>query len=287
MNFCSNVLWCRALTGLASVSVVCAAGQAEALTDITLVDPSFEQLAIPDPGFDGEITEGIFPFFQSPLAPFNPAGWQETGFASTEQGFTGLLDAGIFLNRSYNLGTAEFPFPSPTVPNADGNQLAYLRFSADANSTGPATTVSQQTAESIQASTRYTFTIAMGHGQLQPPDSTDPVNNPYNVILSIGYYDDGALAENGFTALAMSVIGADQMVSDGSGTLTDFSVFYETGDVIPVVSSPLVIHVEQSGGTTGGINLDNARFARAAVPEPTSLALLGLGGLLLMRRRRP
>lgn len=276
LNCLIDVVSGRALIGAATVVLVGSTASAIAQTDIALVDASFEDFVITDPGFEGEITEGILPFF--------PFGWQETGFASTEQGFTGLLDAGIFLNRSYNLNTPEAPFPSPTVPNADGNQLAYMRFSADANSTGPATTVSQQTSESFEAFTDYTFTIAMGQGQLQPPGSTDPVLNPYTAIISIGYYTDGATVGSGFNALASEIINVDHMVSDGSGTLTDFSVSLETDDALFV--NPLVIHIEQSGGTTGGINLDHARLTKSAVPEPTSLALLGLGGLLFARRCR-
>ena len=283
LNCLNDVVSRRGWIGAAAVALTCASGHAFALTNVALVDASFEDLVIPDPGFEGEITEGILPFFQSPLAPFNPSGWQETGFASTEQGFTGLLDGGIFLNRSYNLNTPEAPFPSPTVPNADGNQLAYLRYSADANATGPATTVSQLT-EAFEPFTRYTFTIALGQGQLQAPGSTDPINNPYTAIISIGYYTDGATVGSGFNALASETINIDQMVSGGSGTLTDFSVVLDTDDAIFI--QPLVIHVEQAGGTTGSINLDNARLTRTAVPEPTSLALLGLGGLLLSRRRR-
>lgn len=292
LNCLNEALSRHLLTGCASVAVVCSAGQVQALTDVTLVDPSFEQLAIPDPGSDADISEGVFPFFQSPLAPFNPSGWQETGFLSTfEQNgttFQGLLDAGIFLNRSYDFGGGFF---SPTVPNADGNQLAYMRYSADANNIGPKTSVSQLT-EAFEPFTRYTFTIALGHGQLQPPGTSEEEGaTPYTAIISIGYYTDGANAANGFNALASKTIYANEADAPTDaefmltgGVLDDFSVVLDTDDAI--FDTPLVIYVEQAGGSTGGINLDNARLTMTAVPEPTSLALLGLGGLLLARRRR-
>jgi hypothetical protein len=295
LNRLNEALSRRLLTGCASLAVACAAGQTHAQTPVTVVDHSFEQLAIPDPGVDADISEGVFPVFQSQFAPFNPSGWQETGvpseFEQNGQIFLGLLDAGIFLNRSYNLGTTEEPFPSPTVPNADGNQLAYMRFSADANSTGPKTSVSQLT-EAFEPFTRYNFTIALGQGQLQPPGtSVESTNGPYTAIISIGYYTDGATANSGFNALASETIYANEADAPTGepfmlfgGVLDDFSVVLETDDAI--FDTPLVIHVEQSGGSTGGINLDNARLTKTAVPEPTSLALLGLGGLLLARRRR-
>lgn len=281
LNCFNVVLSGRASKGLAAMAVVCAAGAANAQTDITLVDHSFELLALPTPGPGADISEGVLPFFQSPLAPFNPNGWQETGVPTSQQGFTGFLDAGIFLNASFDLGGG---FMSPTVPNADDNQLAFLRFSADANTTGPATTLSQQTTENFDAFTRYTFTMAIGQGQLQPGGSDEPTTNPFTAILSIGFYDNASSPDGGFTALASEVISTDDLVGDGSGLLTDFSVVYETDDAL--FTNPLVIHIEQAGGSTGGINLDNARLTSLAVPEPTSLALLGLGGLLLSRRRR-
>lgn len=281
LNCWNDVVFRRALAGGACLALALSAGSASALTDITLVDASFEDLAIPTPGPTADISEGVLPFFQHPSLPFNPNGWQETGVLSTEQGFTGFLDAGIFLNHSFDLGGG---FMSPTVPNAVGNQLGYLRFNSDANTTGPTTSVSQQTTENFEAFTAYTFTIALGQGQLQAPGSTDPAGNPYTAVISIGFYNNAASPDGGYTALASNVINIDQMVSGGSGTLTDFSVVYETDDALFV--NPLVIHVEQVGGTTGSINLDNARLTKTAIPEPTSLALLGLGGLLLSRRRR-
>lgn len=239
-------------------------------TDITLFDPSFELPAISDPGAGAGPADIVLPFF---------VGWQETGALTTEQGFTGLLDAGVFLNIPLDFGGG---FIIPAVPNAVGNQLAYMRFNASAGTTAPATTISQITAEAYDAFTAYTFTLAIGRGFLQPPGSTDPVNNPYTAILSIGYYEDNATVGSGFVGLASEVISVDDLNLDGS--LKDFSVTLQTDDAI--FAKNIVVHVEQSGGTTGSINLDNARLTSTAIPEPTSLALLGLAGLAAIRRRR-
>ena len=40
------------------------------------------------------------------------------------------------------------------------------------------------------------------------------------------------------------------------------------------------------GVNSDNIGLDNIRFAQQPVPEPTSLAALGLGALAFLRRRR-
>lgn len=256
------------VAGLASAALLLSAGAASA-EDILLNDPSFELPPIADPGPGASPVDVVLPFF---------VGWQETGALSTEQNFTGLLDAGVFLNVPFDFGGG---FVIPAVPNADGNQLAYLRYNANAGVTAPATTISQAT-QGFEPFSIYTFTMGIGAGFLQPPSSTDPINNPYTAILSIGFYNDGTSVDSGFVSLASEVVNVNALSPDGS--LQDFSVTLITDDAIFV--QPLVIHVEQSGGSTGSINLDNARLTRTNVPEPTSLALLGLAGAMALRRRR-
>lgn len=261
----------------------------QAQTEITLTDASFEFPPVADPGAGATPADIVLPFFQYPSpAPFNPFGWQETGEQSEQQGFLGLLDAGVFLNVALDLGGG---FVVPKVPNADPddtspnppNQLAYLRYSAAANAPGATpTTISQRTTEAFEPFTEYTFSIDLGRGQLQAPGSSVGAP-PWTVLLSIGYYEDDALVGSGYTPLVTPVeVDIADMNPDAS--LKDFSVTLTTDDAI--FAKNLVIHVQQAGGSTGSVNLDNATLTKTVIPEPSSLALLGLGGLLAMRRRR-
>ena len=64
-----------------------------------------------------------------------------------------------------------------------------------------------------------------------------------------------------------------------SGTVTNAAIYADT-------TLFAGFHVSFAGsGNTHGSEFDN--FNLAIVPEPTSLALVGLGGLCLLRRRRP
>jgi hypothetical protein len=255
---------------VSALALGCVAGSIEAQTQsIALNDPSFELPQIAPPGPGSTAADVVLPFF---------VGWQETGALTTEQGFTGLLDAGVFLNIPFDLGGGNV---IPAIPNADGNQLAYMRFNTAAGVTAPATTISQAAAEPFEPFSDYEFTMAIGNGTLQPAGASDP-NDPFTVVLSIGFYNDDATVASGFTALSSATVASTDLNLDGS--LKDFSVILSTDDAI--FDRQVVVHVEQSGGSTGSVNLDNARLTRTFVPEPTSLALLGLGGLMLTRRRR-
>lgn len=303
LNLLKEAVSCKALTAAMAIAAGGIGLHAHG-EDIALGDHSFEDLDIRlIRGVDDSTTpdprDVALPVFQAELAPgFVVGTWQETGSVSSDAdtGFEGLLDAGIFLN----IPTETSGIPLPAVPNADGDQVAFMRFNVLAGTVDdqtdeliPATTISQQTSEFFQGDSKYTFTMGIGSaGVLSIPGSTQPETNPYTAILRIGYYDDGATAAGGFTSLADEVINITELLGDGTltigGDLEDFSVMLTTDSIIDptLASKQLVVLVEQAGGTTGSINLDNARLSRAVVPEPTSLALLGVAGVMVLRRRR-
>ena len=74
--------------------------------------------------------------------------------------------------------------------------------------------------------------------------------------------------------------GHTQLYTSGNIGSTDGAAAYLNG----VAAAPLTITYDQTGAvanTTGA-----AAFSPSAIPEPSSAALLGLGGLALIRRRR-
>jgi len=241
--------------------------------DIALDNPSFEQPPVTPQDPDSQNpADYVLPFV---------TGWDETGPEVTEQGFTGLLDTGVFFNQQYNFGTEENPSIVPAVPNADGDKLAYLRYNIDAGTSpeNPVVSLSQQTSAVYDTLTDYTFTLGVTASFLDAPGSADPVNNPSTVVLRLGYND----GSGGFVGLQDNVASVFDLNPDGS--LKDFDVTV-LGDSLSgdALGEQVVVRVEQVGGDTGSFSVDNARLT--AVPEPTGLAMLAIGGAMVFRRRR-
>lgn len=139
-----------------------------------------------------------------------------------------------------------------------------------------------------------------------------------------GYFPDGASASGGaiynttadgvgtviFTAVSGYEVRVDSlvlraMINPTSAALLEFSLdeganWTEVPTAVAVGAAgqidftgvqASVVHVRFSdsldGGTTqSDAGIDNIDFSAVQVPEPGSLALLGLGGLMVMRRRR-
>ena len=236
--------------------------------------------------------------FEGPnvLAPNNPfisigvavgiEGWQATFPSSISDAlpipsgvdlppsFLGQLNAGVFLNVPVPV---EPGVTIPAISNAVGSQLAYILVNPDADGVADTqTSIFQETQAVFEADTDYSFTLAIGNAVTFAADDTA------SLILSIGSIDEQGLFQSAGTG---NTVFASELVNNGSGLLTDFSVDLTAGEIAPeLLGEQVAIRVLQDGGQGGGFNLDNARLS--SVPEPTSLALLAVGGLLAVRRRR-
>ena len=137
-----------------------------------------------------------------------------------------------------------------------------------------------------------------GSGDLGELATNDAGNNgswlnSNNANLEISFTDisanlnggsnNGWAAFNGFYELNLNSWG-------GTDETNINGVFYDAslGDTTPFAISgdTLAIDLEPDGASTTQFRLRDWSFSFSAVPEPSSTALLGLGGLALMLRRK-
>ncbi|XAL99502.1 PEP-CTERM sorting domain-containing protein [Phycisphaeraceae bacterium D3-23] len=145
-------------------------------------------------------------------------------------------------------------------------------FSADGvNHTGVNTgsLITQDVAATYTSGMQYTLTVAIGNRGSQGTLDEDDAE--------IRLVD----ASNG-NILASSIFNTGALTADD--TFTDVSIVYNAG--AGVDGNGIRIELAAIGATAGSrAHYDNVRLDEA-IPEPGSLALLGLGGLTLLRRRR-
>ena len=179
-----------------------------------------------------------------------PTGWTNLG-----GGAKGTMNPG---SDFYSDADAVDANPSGgTLGDMDDNQVFFTL-----NNGG----ISQTLADSIVVGNTYTMTVAVG-------------NRDVGSRLGFSGYDIRLLAGG------VLVESTSSTINPGDGTFTDVSFSYtaEAGD-----SGLLSIELwEINGGSGKSVEFDNVRLSFAAfVPEPSSTALLGLGGLALILRRK-
>ena len=122
----------------------------------------------------------------------------------------------------------------------------------------------QTVGEVIQLGTTYTLTVDVGTTGFATSTGTFRL-----------YGDAGFATAIGGAESAVAVTTNATWITDQSVSFTATAA--EAGQLLGV-----------SFGTTGGVQneWDNLRLTAVAVPEPTTTALIGLGGLALILRRR-
>jgi hypothetical protein len=196
--------------------------------------------------------------FEDNVAPVNgvvdtvPSGW-------TAYNQAGGADIG-----SQNAGNALFTPNNPLASPAQGNQFTYVNIFA--NNPNPAGGIFQDVG-SLLPNTTYTLTVAIG-------SRADRINSP-GIISLINGFDP-------FSGIVMATGGG---LPSTQNTWQDYSISFTTGSV---VSDDLVIALSVAPGGTIQADFDNVRLDAVAVPEPSSVAMLALGGIAVagfVRRR--
>lgn len=143
--------------------------------------------------------------------------------------------------------------------------------------------------------------IASG-GSLSPQGGSDQVNNGMSILINVStsnledivvsWAQRGTGSGFDSRAFAYSTDGTNFTdVGTDTGTLSS-SWEIETYDLSSITDiddqDAVTFRITLDGATGGSGNnrFDNITVEGTVIPEPTSLALLGLGGLLIARRRR-
>ena len=179
-------------------------------------------------------------------------------------------DEVIFEFPTNGANGAAFDFNSPTGSFTDTASSLIANFSAVvAGNTGD-----------LNATTSSFGINATGVGD--DSDGLDAANGAESIVITFGGPVSATLTEVDLGVFTAA--GADAGTIDIGGVSTALA---STNTRVIPVHSELVGNTLTITGTAGnGFSLDSLTFHVKPVPEPGSLAMLGLGSVLMMARRR-
>ncbi len=181
-----------------------------------------------------------------------------------------VLDAGLF----YNPAPATDPINNATghLDNMDGRQAAFIGGEVGNH-------FYQVLNADYEAGNSYTLRFGLAKSLFSAPRSSQA--STAHVVAELHYLDDANARH--------LVTGASFFDDAATGLRNDHFKYVEFNtpelpSLHPAIGQPVVI-VFSMGGTLGG-HFDIDDVSVTAIPEPATLGLLTLAGLLSMRRRR-